>query len=95
MVSVASKYVSLGLHRGNSEGKSSVIKAHNGTIRTVAFSRDGRKLITGSDDKTVKVCENNNRIPNLFRTKCAATSYSLLPSAFGAGQPSVEQTQSI
>ena len=44
-----------GTLRGYREGKSSIIKAHNGTIRTVAFSRDGRKLITGSDDKTVKV----------------------------------------
>jgi WD40 repeat protein len=37
------------------EAKSSVIKAHGGAIRTVAFSCDGRRLLTGSDDKTIKV----------------------------------------
>ncbi|KAG0615652.1 hypothetical protein M758_5G058100 [Ceratodon purpureus] len=37
------------------EAKSSVIKAHGGAVRTVAFSCDGRCLLTGSDDKTIKV----------------------------------------
>ena len=37
------------------EAKSSVIKAHGGAVRTVAFSNDGRCLLTGSDDKTIKV----------------------------------------
>lgn len=40
---------------GIREAKSSVIKAHGGAIRTVAFSCDGRRLLTGSDDKTIKV----------------------------------------
>lgn len=38
-----------------SEAKSSVIKAHGGAVRTVAFSYDGQCLLTGSDDKTIKV----------------------------------------
>lgn len=37
------------------EGKSTVLKAHTGTVRCVAFSSDGRMLLSGSDDKTVKV----------------------------------------
>ncbi len=37
------------------EGKSTILKAHTGTVRCVNFSSDGRMLLTGSDDKTVKV----------------------------------------
>jgi WD40 repeat protein len=37
------------------EAKSSVIKAHGGAVRTVAFSSDGQYLLSGSDDKTIKV----------------------------------------
>ena len=40
------------IHR---EGKSTVLKAHTGTVRCVAFSSDGRLLLSCSDDKTVKV----------------------------------------
>ena len=32
-----------------------MLKAHTGAVRCVAFSSDGRLLITASDDKTVKV----------------------------------------
>lgn len=43
-------------HRYNrSEGKSTVLKAHTGTVRCVHFSADGRQLLTASDDKTLKV----------------------------------------
>lgn len=38
-----------------SEGKSTVLKAHTGTVRCVHFSADGRQLLTASDDKTLKV----------------------------------------
>ena len=38
------------------EGKSTVLKAHIGTVRSVCFSSDGRMLLSASDDKTVKVC---------------------------------------
>jgi centriolar protein POC1 len=37
------------------EGRSTVLKAHTGTVRCVEFSNDGSMLITGSDDKTAKV----------------------------------------
>ena len=37
------------------EGRSSVLKAHTGTVRCVNFSADGKLLITAGDDKTVKV----------------------------------------
>lgn len=39
----------------HSEGKSTVLKAHTGTVRCVHFSADGRQLLTASDDKTLKV----------------------------------------
>jgi WD40 repeat protein len=29
---------------------------HSDTIRSVAFSRDGTKIVSGSFDKTIKVC---------------------------------------
>jgi centriolar protein POC1 len=37
------------------EAKSTVIKAHGGAVRTIGFSHDGQFLLTGSDDKTIKV----------------------------------------
>jgi hypothetical protein len=38
----------------HSEGRSTILKAHTGTVRSVAFSQDGSSLITASDDKTAK-----------------------------------------
>lgn len=38
-----------------SEGRSTILKAHTGTVRCVNFSQDGSSLITASDDKTAKV----------------------------------------
>jgi len=31
------------------------MNAHSGCIRSVAFCPDGTKVVTGSDDKTIKV----------------------------------------
>ena len=36
------------------EGKSSSVKAHSGAVRCVTFSKDGRYLLSCSDDKTLK-----------------------------------------
>ena len=53
------------LHLLDREGRSSVLKAHTGTVRCVNFSADGKLLITAGDDKTVKVrytsCTKDNR----------------------------------
>jgi centriolar protein POC1 len=38
-----------------------VLKGHTGAVRSVDFSYDGRHLLTGSDDKTVKVWSLPNR----------------------------------
>lgn len=38
-----------------SKGRSSVIKAHTGGVRCVAFSPDSTTLLTASDDKTIKM----------------------------------------
>lgn len=37
------------------KGESTVFKAHTATVRSVHFSRDGQRLVTASDDKSVKV----------------------------------------
>jgi hypothetical protein len=31
------------------------MKAHNAAVRCVSFSRDGRQIVTCSDDKSIKV----------------------------------------
>jgi centriolar protein POC1 len=40
----------------SSKSRSSVIKAHTGGVRRVAFSADSCSLLSASDDKTIKVC---------------------------------------
>ena len=37
------------------KGESVVMKAHNAAVRSVSFSRDGRQIVTCSDDKSIKV----------------------------------------
>lgn len=37
------------------KGESKVFKAHTAAVRSVAFSHDGQRLVTASDDKSVKV----------------------------------------
>ena len=37
------------------QGKCSVLRGHTGGVQCVRFSPDGRRLLTASDDKTVKV----------------------------------------
>ena len=32
-----------------------VLKGHTGTVKAVAISTDGSKIVSGSDDKTVRV----------------------------------------
>jgi WD40 repeat protein/tRNA A-37 threonylcarbamoyl transferase component Bud32 len=34
-----------------------VLRGHEGPIRTVAFGPDGRQIITGGDDATVRICD--------------------------------------
>lgn len=37
------------------KGESTVFKAHTASVRSVQFSSDGQRLVTASDDKSVKV----------------------------------------
>jgi centriolar protein POC1 len=37
------------------KGNSSRIKGHNGPVRCVRFSKDGKNFVTSSDDKSIKV----------------------------------------
>ena len=37
------------------QGKSKVIKAHSGPVRSVCFSPDGTSLVSASDDKNCKI----------------------------------------
>lgn len=39
----------------HSKGESTVFKAHTGSVRSIDFSSDGQSLLTGSDDKSMKV----------------------------------------
>jgi centriolar protein POC1 len=43
------------------EGHSQVIKSHSAPVKSVAFSTDGALLLSGSDDKTLKVFQVNDR----------------------------------
>ena len=38
--------------------------AHSDTIRSVAFSPDGTKIVSGSDDKTIKVWDSGAPEPS-------------------------------
>lgn len=38
-----------------SKGESIVIKGHTGAVRSVAFNSDGNRLVSASDDKTLKL----------------------------------------
>lgn len=40
---------------GTKDGKATTIKGHQGAVRCVSFSQDGRFLMSTSDDKTAKV----------------------------------------
>ena len=48
----------------SSRGESTVLKGHTGAVRSVRFSADSRHLITGSNDKLVKV--QNNLVASVF-----------------------------
>jgi WD40 repeat protein len=32
-----------------------VIEAHEGAMKSVAFSQDGKRIVSGSDDKTIRI----------------------------------------
>jgi len=38
-----------------SKGEVAVFKAHTSAVRSVQFSRDGKSLLTASDDKSIKI----------------------------------------
>ena len=40
------------------------MNAHSDIIRSVAFSPDGTKIVTGSDDKTIKVWDSGAPKPS-------------------------------
>ena len=57
---------------GKLEQLSEKMNAHSGDINSVAFSPDGTKIVSGSDDKTIKVWDSGapraqNR-PSLVKT---------------------------
>ncbi len=42
------------------------LKGHTGAVRSVDFAGDGGHLVTGSDDKTAKVCASICVTPQQF-----------------------------
>ena len=54
------------------EGKSTVIRGHTNTVRSVHFSMDGKRLLSSSDDKTIKVRFSNHYLEylKLFDNSC-------------------------
>ena len=47
------------------KGESVVMKAHNAAVRCVSFSRDGRQIVTCSDDKSIKASLSSSKIFSL------------------------------
>ena len=56
------------------KGESVTLKGHTGGVRSVHFSRDGRRLLTGSDDKTAKVNNNSRNSTNNNSNSCSDTN---------------------
>lgn len=55
----------------HSRTESVVLKGHTGAVRSVDFSYNAAKLLTGSDDKTLKVI-----IHQIFTSYLISTSWS-------------------
>jgi WD40 repeat protein len=74
-----------------SEGKSTVLKAHTGTVRCVNFSSDGRMLLTGADDKTVKVLDRmvNQSTPRVVNQSTVNTALTHCYSGLVATHPTL------
>jgi WD40 repeat protein len=49
---------------GKLELLSEKTNAHSDWIRLVAFSPDGTKIVSGSDDKTIKVWDSGELLPS-------------------------------
>jgi hypothetical protein len=54
--------------------------AHRDTIRSVAFSPDGTKIVSGSDDETIKVWDSSARAEPSNRPSLAKTDACLTPA---------------
>ena len=37
-----------------------ILKGHNGAVNSIVVSSDGRKIVTSSDDKSIKIWDANN-----------------------------------
>ena len=55
--------------------------AHSDTIRSVAFSPDGTKIVSGSDDKTIKVWDFGARLPSNRPSLAKTDAYWLVSQA--------------
>ena len=52
--------------------------AHSSVMTSVAFSPDGTKIVSGSDDKTIKVWDSGARLPSNRISLAKTDSYWLV-----------------
>lgn len=69
------------MHR---KGQSTKIPAHAAPIRSVSFSRDGKDIVTASDDKAVKVTNNIKRLTvGIFNSRIEISILAEWPHKLG------------
>jgi len=64
MVSLGEKPMLRNLHTGAQDAEPILLKGHSSSIWAAAFSRDGRRLITGGSDRTVRIWDLTVSDPN-------------------------------